>query len=56
MLSLITYHGTAEGEPLVGGQDPVSNQTLECLWVSNSYFLASQSASSRFSVYQITLS
>ena len=39
---LTAFHGTAPGEPLVGGQDPVSNQMLPCLWASNSYFLAAQ--------------
>jgi hypothetical protein len=39
---LTAYHGTAPDAPLVGGKDPVSANTLQALWASNSYYLAAQ--------------
>jgi hypothetical protein len=41
-LTLNAFHGTSPGAPLTGGKDPVSSKILECLWVSNSYYLAAQ--------------
>lgn len=54
-VTLTAYHGRFRGAPLVGGQDPVSPNTLTSVWASNSYYLAAQFQDGEVLKLEITL-